>query len=110
MTTLHSDIFEYRPLLFSIAYRMLGEKQEAEDIVQDVYTRWLEMDTHQVQQPRHYLMRAVANCSINRLKVLQQPGERPACPGPFRCQHPCAYYLYLLRTGRECYRQLLFYP
>lgn len=75
MTTPLSDIFEYRPLLFAIAYRMTGEKQEAEDIVQDVYTRWLEMDTDQVQQPRHYLMRAVTNRSINRLKVLQQQRE-----------------------------------
>lgn len=75
MTTQLSDIFEHRPLLFSIAYRMIGEKQEAEDIVQDVYTRWLEMDTDHVEQPRHYLMRAVTNRSINRLKVLQQQRE-----------------------------------
>lgn len=80
MTTQLSDIFEHRPLLFSIAYRMIGEKQEAEDIVQDVYTRWLEMDTDQVEQPRHYLMRAVTNRSINRLKVLQQQRELYAGP------------------------------
>jgi RNA polymerase sigma-70 factor (ECF subfamily) len=75
MTTQLSDIVEHRPLLFAIAYRMIGEKQEAEDIVQDVYTRWLEMDTNRVEQPRHYLMRAVTNRSINRLKVLQQQRE-----------------------------------
>lgn len=75
MTTQLSDIFEHRPLLFAIAYRMIGEQQEAEDIVQDVYTRWLEMDTNRVEQPRHYLMRAVTNRSINRLKVLQRQRE-----------------------------------
>jgi RNA polymerase sigma-70 factor (ECF subfamily) len=79
--TQFSDVFEHRPLLFGIAYRMIGEKQEAEDIVQDVYTRWLEMDTDQVQQPRHYLMRAVTNRSINRLKVLQQ--QRELYKGPW---------------------------
>jgi len=81
MTTQPDNIFEHRPLLFAIAYRMTGEKQEAEDIVQDVYTRWLEMDTNQVQQPRHYLMRAVTNRSINRLKVLHQ--QRTLYPGPW---------------------------
>jgi len=81
MTTQPDNIFEHRPLLFAIAYRMTGEKQEAEDIVQDVYTRWLEMDTNQVQQPRHYLMRAVTNRSINRLKVLHR--QRELYPGPW---------------------------
>lgn len=76
-----TDIFEHRPLLFAIAYRMLGEKHEAEDIVHDVYTRWLEMDSNHVQQPRHYLMRAVTNRSINRLKVLQQ--QRELYTGPW---------------------------
>lgn len=75
MTTQLADIVAHRPLLFAIAYRMIGEKQEAEDIVQDIYTRWLEMDTSKVEQPRHYLMRAVTNRSINRLKVLQQQRE-----------------------------------
>lgn len=81
MITQPDNIFEHRPLLFAIAYRMTGEKQEAEDIVQDVYTRWLEIDTDQVQQPRHYLMRAVTNRSINRLKVLHQ--QRELYTGPW---------------------------
>ncbi|SEJ59951.1 RNA polymerase sigma-70 factor, ECF subfamily [Dyadobacter sp. SG02] len=85
MTTQRPDIFEYRSLLFGIAYRMIGEKSEAEDIVQDVYIRWLEMDSSQVEDPRHYLMRAVTNRSINRLKILQQQRERymgPWLPEP----------------------------
>jgi len=82
MTTVSPDsVFQYRPLLVSLAYRMLGQKQEAEDIVQDVYARWLEMDIAAVQQPRHYLMRAVTNRSINRLKTLQQ--QRASYTGPW---------------------------
>lgn len=31
-----------RPRLFGVAYRMLGEAGEAEDVVQDAYVRWTE--------------------------------------------------------------------
>ena len=30
----------HRPLLFSIAYRMLGSVMDAEDVVQEAYLRW----------------------------------------------------------------------
>ena len=30
----------HRPRLFGLAYRMLGQRAEAEDLVQDVWLRW----------------------------------------------------------------------
>ena len=36
-----SGVFDpHRPLLFSIAYRMLGSVMDAEDVVQEAYLRW----------------------------------------------------------------------
>ena len=35
---------DYRPLLFSIAYRMLGSAMDAEDIVQEAFLRWQQRD------------------------------------------------------------------
>ncbi|HVG52880.1 MAG TPA: sigma factor [Vicinamibacterales bacterium] len=45
VNTLHGDdglsaFMRVRPRLFGIAYRMLGNAAEAEDVVQDVWVRW----------------------------------------------------------------------
>lgn len=76
-----TDIIEYRSLLTGIAYRMLGEKQEAEDIVQDAIVHWLAMDTSEVNDPRNYLMRMVTNRSIDRLRKLKE--QRTMYKGPW---------------------------
>jgi DNA-directed RNA polymerase specialized sigma24 family protein len=47
---------EYRPLLFSIAYRMLGSVMEAEDMVQETFLRWLEAKEVEVKSPKSYLL------------------------------------------------------
>src|SRR5207244_7169957 len=44
-----------RPLLFSIAYRMLGSVMDAEDLVQDAYLRWQEAPEADVRSPHAYL-------------------------------------------------------
>ena len=68
------DIHQHRPLLFSLAYDILGEVQEAEDIVQDVFESWFSKQPD-VQFPKAYLSRAVVNRSIDRLEALKKARE-----------------------------------
>ncbi|MFC1418462.1 RNA polymerase sigma-70 factor [Streptacidiphilus cavernicola] len=58
---------EHRPVLFGIAYRMLGSVADAEDIVQDAWLRWSGVDPDGVAEPRAYLARTVTNLALNRL-------------------------------------------
>lgn len=67
------EIFALRPYLFSISYNMLGMVEEAEDIVQDVFEKW--MSAKEVQDAKAYLARMAVNQSINRLKELQKSRE-----------------------------------
>ncbi|GCE30433.1 DNA-directed RNA polymerase sigma-70 factor [Dictyobacter alpinus] len=59
---------EYRPLLFSIAYRMTGSASQAEDIVQDAYLHYQQVDTASIQSSKAYLTKMVTNLSLNYLK------------------------------------------
>lgn len=68
------DIYQHRPLLFSLAYDMLGEVQEAEDIVQDVFESWFSKQP-KVQFPKAYLSRSVVNRCIDRLEALKKTRE-----------------------------------
>lgn len=53
------------PLLFGIAYRMLGSADEADDIVQDVWLRWQSTNRTAVQGPPAYLGTTTTRFCIN---------------------------------------------
>ncbi|WP_169084468.1 RNA polymerase sigma-70 factor [Paenibacillus sp. PL91] len=55
----------YRPLLHSIAYRMLGSYSEAEDLVQDVFADYSRLDASEINNEKAYLIRMVTNRSLN---------------------------------------------
>jgi len=59
---------EYRPLLFSIAYRMIGSVSEAEDIVQETFLRFHRADTEQVESPKAYLSAITTRLAIDHLR------------------------------------------
>jgi RNA polymerase sigma-70 factor, ECF subfamily len=64
------EFTELRPLLFSIAYRMLGSVSEAEDIVQDGYLRYERAlsDGVEIASPKAYLSAIVTRLAIDQLK------------------------------------------
>jgi RNA polymerase sigma-70 factor (ECF subfamily) len=64
------DVFSaYRPLLFSIAYRMLGSVMDAEDVVQEAFLRWQQQDSATVASPKSYLTTVVTHLSIDALRA-----------------------------------------
>ncbi len=64
-----------RPLLFSIAYRMLGSVMDAEDLVQDAYLRWEGAPETDVRSPRAYLTTIVTRLAINHLRAARTKRE-----------------------------------
>lgn len=69
-----------RPRLFSIAYRMLGTRADAEDIVQDAWLRWQhDTDRTAVRSAEAWLVTVVTRLSIDRLRAAK--AEREAYVG-----------------------------
>src|SRR6187551_1641849 len=71
----------HRPLLFSIAYRMLGSTAEAEDVVQDAWLRARQDEQADVRSPRAYLATIVTRLCIDHLRSGEK--TRMEYPGPW---------------------------
>ena len=72
---------EWRPLLFGIAYRMLGSAADAEDVVQDASIRWLRRRDHAVQSVRAYLVTIVTRLCLDQLDSARS--KRVTYAGPW---------------------------
>jgi RNA polymerase sigma-70 factor, ECF subfamily len=64
-----------RPLVFSIAYRMLGSATEAEDVVQESFLRLHRASEEEVRAPQAYLTTVATRLSIDRLRSARSRRE-----------------------------------
>ena len=71
----------HRPRLFGIAYRMLGSRTDAEDVLQDAYLRWHRGAPGELRSPEAWLVTTVTRLCIDRLRVAR--AERELYVGPW---------------------------
>ena len=65
----------HRPLLFGIAYRMLGRVSEAEDALQDVWLRWQKQDVAGIQSAKAWLVATTTRLCIDQLRSARRQRE-----------------------------------
>lgn len=70
-----------RPLLFTIAYEILGSATESDDVLQESYLRWAEVDLATVIDTKAYLAQLVTRQSLNALRA--QSRRREDYVGPW---------------------------
>ena len=73
----------HRSLLFTVAYEMLGSAADAEDVVQETWLRWADVDSvarDAVRDPRAYLVRIVTRLALNRIRTLARRREEYVGP------------------------------
>src|SRR5438552_6907753 len=69
------DFETYRPLMFGIAYRMLGSASEAEDVVQETYLRYRTVPAETIKSHKAFLSTIVTRLSINQLETAHTKRE-----------------------------------
>ena len=70
-----------RPLLFSIAYRMLGSAAEAEDVLQEAWLRWQSAAPEAIDSDKAWLSTVVTRLCLDQLKSARV--KREAYVGPW---------------------------
>ena len=65
----------HRNLLFTVAYELLGTAADAEDVLQETWLRWVDVDLDQVRDRRAYLVRIATRQALNRLRTVQRRKE-----------------------------------
>lgn len=77
-----TEVFEAeRGRLFAVAYRMLGSVADAEDVLQDVWLAWQNVDPDAIERPAAYLIRMTTNRCLDTLRAARR--AREAYVGPW---------------------------
>ncbi len=75
-----TEIARHRPYLFTVAYRMLGSRHDAEDVLQEAFLRAERAGGDDVIEPRAWLTRIVSRLALDRLTSAQARRERYTGP------------------------------
>jgi RNA polymerase sigma-70 factor, ECF subfamily len=79
---MNKDVFAVcRPRLLGIAYGLLGELTEAEDVVQDAWLRWNQADRDAVRKAESFLVTVTTRLAIDRLRSAR--ARREVYVGPW---------------------------
>ena len=73
-----ADFAQHRDLLFTVAYEITASIADAEDVVQESYLRWAELDEtrrEQIENPRAYLAQIATRQALNRLRTRSRQRE-----------------------------------
>lgn len=70
----------HRSMVFAIAYEILGTRADAEDVVQETYLRWADVDVSTVRDRRAYLATIATRTALNTMRT--GPGAGRTTPGP----------------------------
>ncbi|WP_433662828.1 RNA polymerase sigma-70 factor [Nocardia sp. CA-128927] len=96
------DAFDqFRPLLFTIAYEILGSAADAEDVLQNSYLRWRDIDQDEVEHPRAYLVQIVTRQALNQLRSVRRRREDYVgnwLPEPIRTEHDASHDVLLAES------------
>ncbi|MEO3807219.1 RNA polymerase sigma-70 factor [Nonomuraea sp. B1E8] len=65
----------HRNLLFTVAYEILGSAADAEDVLQETWLHWVEVDMAQVRDQRALLVRVTTRRALDRLRALRRRKE-----------------------------------
>ena len=73
-----TELERFRPLLFSIAYRMVGEVGDAEDVVQETFLRAHRMlsEGGEIREPKAFLTEVTTRLAIDHLRSARVRRER----------------------------------
>ncbi|WP_044506723.1 RNA polymerase sigma factor SigJ [Gordonia sp. KTR9] len=71
---------ELRPLLFTVAYEIVGSAADADDVLQESYLRWARVDDDDVVDPKAYLAKIVTRQALNALRSRSRRREEYVGP------------------------------
>ncbi len=90
----HAERFTHlRPLLFTIAYEILGSATESDDVLQDSYLRWAKVDLATVVDTKAYLAQLVTRHALNARRAQSRRREQyigPWLPEPLLTEQDAA--------------------